>query len=236
MNSSTKYKIASKIARKLYNRAYAEGYRKSDDEISKSEIWQKMSALLEEITGNFQYPVVALDLGCGSGRYFSCLKNTRLLDGIDISAEMLEKAKNPISKEKITIGKINLIEADFFEYSFDKKYDFIYSIGVLGEHFPFDEIVMEKIAKIIKQGGVLLFTTVDPEYRIKSLKRKIAQFIYSISFGKLKEYLGFRLKNYFAADAKDIREILSKFNFEIIKLAKIGQKTYPHYFCLAKKL
>ena len=49
-------------------------------------------------------PIDALDLGCGTGRYFCALRGVRTLVGLDASAAMLERARHPMHEDQITIG------------------------------------------------------------------------------------------------------------------------------------
>jgi SAM-dependent methyltransferase len=121
-----------------------------------------------------------LDIGCGTGRFFHLFNNVALLTGIDVSKDMLAFANNPLPPGQLDINTLELIEASFFTHDFkDVKYDIIYSIGVLGEHVPFDETTAEKIYGLLSENGKAYFTIVDLEPR-KNTKRKIAETLYPL--------------------------------------------------------
>lgn len=54
-------------------------------------------------------------------------------------------------------NSVRAIEADFFEYNTDKKYDFVMSNGFI-EHFDDPAAVIERHASLLKDGGLLLLT------------------------------------------------------------------------------
>lgn len=104
-----------------------------------------------------------LEIGCGTGRYFHCLSNMSFFMGLDLSADMLRIADNA-RKDSLEMKNITslLMEGDvesvqFVPYSFD----FIYSIGVLGEYAPFEQQLCDSIASWLAPGGTAYFTVVD---------------------------------------------------------------------------
>ncbi|MCS7228392.1 MAG: methyltransferase domain-containing protein, partial [Endomicrobia bacterium] len=102
-------KIVDNI-KSLYNQDYSKKYRKSDEEEVENQSVKFICQLLEELTNSLQQNnTLALDIGCGTGRYFYCLKNIKKLIAVDVSPYMIEEAKNPVNKELITIDDIELI-------------------------------------------------------------------------------------------------------------------------------
>jgi ubiquinone/menaquinone biosynthesis C-methylase UbiE len=124
--------------------------------------------LLRELSGSFGRPISVLDVGCGTGRFFHCLRNADRLLGIDVSRPMLDEARNPVKKEEITIGSIELLQADIHTTSLPQApFDLIYSVGVLGEETPFDLALCEKFHGLLKPGGRLFMKTVDIHSRLQ---------------------------------------------------------------------
>ena len=136
----------------LYNDAYAQNYRDYDDTYVQSPDYSHFAPIIQDLSISFKRPIKVLEIGCGTGRYFHVLKNTEELTGIDISKPMLKLAANPIRSAEVDIPSINLIAGSVFEHDFgDEKFDFIYSIGVLGEHAPFTKAVSDKIFDLLTE-------------------------------------------------------------------------------------
>ncbi len=92
---------------------------------------------LRGVCARFDEPVDALELGCGTGRYFWALERVRTLIGIDASPAMLARARHPFREDAITVGHVTLIHGDLLEHEFGTgQFDLVYSIGVLAEHVP----------------------------------------------------------------------------------------------------
>lgn len=165
---------------KVYNATHTSNYRKYDDEFIHTKAYAHIAGKIKELSSSFNRPISVLDVGCGTGRYFHAIHNLEALTGIDVSHNMLEEAKNPYGRTAIAISDIELIEGNFYNYDFgNRKFDFIYSVGVLGEHAPFDEHTCHKLKSLLKDGGKLFFTNVDIEPR-KNAKRKLAETIYPL--------------------------------------------------------
>ena len=63
-------------------------------------------------------PFDALDLGCGTGRYFCALHGVRTLVGLDASAAMLAQARHPLHEDRIAAGGVTLVQGDLLGYDF----------------------------------------------------------------------------------------------------------------------
>src|SRR5882757_496331 len=102
------------------------GYRevssqyRHDDEIEvTTPNHHRICATLQRICVSFSHPIKALDVGCGTGRYFHCLTNVEELTGMDISEEMLQAAEtHPVRQETISVKKINVIRGNAYLTSF----------------------------------------------------------------------------------------------------------------------
>jgi SAM-dependent methyltransferase len=146
--------VLLKRIKSKYNYKYAEGYRQSDDLIkTMPEYWQLREFILKffnKINGKKS----VLELGCGTGRYFHLFDGHQVdrFVGIDLSEDMLQIAKySPPFKEEISINPI-LICDDFMNVTNIGKFDFVYSIGVLGEHMPFNKFIIQHIRRVRNSG------------------------------------------------------------------------------------
>ena len=74
-----------------------------------------------------------IDIGCGSGRYIlKCLElNAAKVTGIDLSAEMLEIARNALEQTGDLSKQAELVCQDFFEHKFREPYDYAIVMGVM---------------------------------------------------------------------------------------------------------
>lgn len=114
------------------------------------------------------YKINVLELGCGTGRYFSYLTNINKLTGVDISKEMLDVAARNVALLPGLINKTELIHSSIEDFSTTEKYDFIYSIGTLGEYCEFNKDLLDKIISMLKPDGIFCFTIVDSESYINN--------------------------------------------------------------------
>ena len=111
----------------LYTEAYAERYRAQDESPSPGPAAAQLGAWLHVVCGRFPGPIDALDLGCGTGRYFSAVGNARRLVGIDASRPMLDWARRPAGGVAMAPGWLTLIEADFLQHEFEPdEFDLVY--------------------------------------------------------------------------------------------------------------
>lgn len=109
-------------------------------------------------------PVAVLELGCGTGRYFYFLENVSKLTGMDISGDMLKSAQANIEKNLPALVPVtNFVESGIEDFDTKDKFDFIYSIGTLGEYCVFNTEVLNKILNFLKPNGFFFFTIVDSE-------------------------------------------------------------------------
>jgi SAM-dependent methyltransferase len=151
-----------------FDPAWARQYRHEDEvAVGLAGSYKHYSQTLSRLTGSKTAPIDVLDVGCGTGRYFHCLRNLRRLVGIDTSAHMLAQARNPIHREDIGARSLELICGDMFSARLAvSSFDFIYSIGVLGEYAPLDMAALVKLKSLLKSGGTLFVTAVDAGSRV----------------------------------------------------------------------
>jgi SAM-dependent methyltransferase len=222
----------------LYDRGYAEKYRAHDDTLANSGPYLGFVAWLQRICGQFHGPIDALELGCGTGRYFNALKGARSIVGIDASADMLALAKTPYRADSITADSITLIQGDIFTHPLNAAaFDLVYSIGVLAEHAPLNSDIVSRVHRALKPEGRFAFSTVHPDSPSigASLARTVARAIAPLLPAGLRRPLRERLMSGgMYADETRIRELLSPL-FVIESLERFVSEAHLHCLCVARK-
>jgi len=151
-------------AASLYDGAYAARYRSHDESLVESAAYGAFVVWLQQVCGMWPSPFDALDLGCGTGRYFCALRGVRTLIGFDASSDMLAQARHPLHEDRITAGAITLVHGDLMEQDFGaERFDLVYSIGVLAEHVPLRPALVASVARWLRPGGRFALSTVHPE-------------------------------------------------------------------------
>ena len=93
-----------------------------------------------------------LDVGCGSGRWAKILaKRVKHITLLDPS----NKALNVAKKNLTDVKNVKFINKSVGDMNFKKKFDFIYSLGVL-HHIPDVNGAIKMIAKNLKKGKPFL--------------------------------------------------------------------------------
>jgi SAM-dependent methyltransferase len=215
-------------------------YRESDETEVQTENHKHFCDRLRQISVSFGKRIAVLDLGCGTGRYFHCLKNVETLLGVDVSLEMVKQARCPVRGDAVTIGRIDLVSANILDIHLRDRFDLIYSIGVFGEFVPCDIKICNRLHHALKPGGKLFFTAVDvfSKYSNMSMKRRVAETANLILPSLWKRRLRKRLGTYYVTEREMIGILKnSKFRqFEIhrhVSTAALWQGA--HYECMATK-
>jgi ubiquinone/menaquinone biosynthesis C-methylase UbiE len=113
---------------------------------------------LRETLGSIEFES-CLEIGCGTGKNTSwLLTKAKTITAVDLSTEMLAKAK-----EKIHSKNVNFIQADILEdWDFaDIKYDLI-SFSLVLEHIEDLQPVFAKAARAIAHGGYIYIGELHP--------------------------------------------------------------------------
>jgi SAM-dependent methyltransferase len=226
-------------ASSLYEPGYARRYRTHDDELRGVAPFELLSGWIGHVAASCPPEFSALDLGCGTGRYFWALKGAATIVGIDASHAMLEEARRPLNAERITASSIELIEGDLLTYPFEaERFDLVYSIGVLAEHSPLNEDVVGNVGRWLKPGGRFAFTTVHPSSISvpRTVGRTLGTWIEPLTTGRVRKNLRARLSSDgLYADQARVRELLSD-SFAIESLTTFDSEAHRHCLCVARTI
>lgn len=123
-------------------------------------------AILQEVRGAFLRKHVGtekkvIDIGCRDGQLTSTYIEGNTVTGVDVDQGALERAEKNHGIKPIHAD----LNADW-DFAGEEKYDVAVSCEFL-EHIYFPELVMEKISKLLKDGG-LFVGTVPHAYSIQS--------------------------------------------------------------------
>lgn len=196
-----------------------------DDEIEvTTEHHRHLKSILYRMSSSFGRPITTLDAGCGTGRYFNCLKHVERLVGLDLSEEMLKIAENPVRKNDITIGVIELKCGNIYLQDFpSESFDLIYSLGMFGYGCPVSVEVCNKFYDWLAPGGKLFFDTVDiatvPWHR--RVRQRIRAGIYPLLPQRGKKMLDKRAGGapFFGLAKKDLERIMHATRFSNISVS-----------------
>ena len=199
----------------------------------------RLGEWLHGVCGRFSGPIDALDLGCGTGRYFRNLAGIRRLVGIDASRAMLERARQPAGALAMVPGRPTLIEGDFLQHDFEPcEFDLVYSIGVLAEHSPFDLSLAARIDRWLKPGGRFAFTTVHPgSFSVpRTLKRRAGEWLMPVATGSLRRRLRARLmSDGIYADEERVCEVLAAAGLVVESIGPFESDVHFHVLTVALK-
>jgi SAM-dependent methyltransferase len=156
--------------KQAFDGEWARVYREQMDTqvvANQSGSYRHYGAILEQLCSSFGRPIVALDLGCGTGRHFNLLNNVERLVAIDLSEHMVDQAHNPIFADKITVKTIEYLVGDVYSAALrESTFDLIYCIGVVGEYVPADAAFLRRLHSLLRPGGIAFFTVTDARSRI----------------------------------------------------------------------
>jgi len=225
----------------LYQPDYARRYRQHDDALAVHDecgAYTAFAGWLHEICTTFPQPIDVLDLGCGTGRYFSALTNVRTIAGIDASSAMLSEARQPMHQDRMPTSAMTLVEGDFLTYDFGAdRFDFVYSVGVLAEHTPLDTPIVGRVARWLRRGGRFAFTTVHPESPSipRTAGRSLGRIFLPFTSGAIRSQLRTRLLSHgLYADEARIRELVEP-AFVIESMTRMISEAHLHALCVARK-
>lgn len=227
-------------AAQLYAPGYAERYRRADDEIRAGALVTRFGEWLGRICDSVGGSIEALDLGCGTGRYFWALRHVRELVGVDVSPAMLAEARHPIDAGAIRVGTLTLVEGDFLTTPFEPgRFNLVYSIGVLGEHVPFDAAVARRVHGWLAPEGRFAFTAVHREsFSVpRTASRRAGELLMPLSPRPVRRSLRSRLlAGGLYVDEQYLRDVLGGAGFDIESLDRYESDVHLHCLCVARKV
>lgn len=146
-----------------------------------------------------------LDIGVGTGRNADLLlKRGAIVEGMDISEGMMEKARRKLNEEKI-----NFIIADAGkEVPFHSdSFDYVVCIRVL-KYIPNWKYTIKEISRVLKKDGIFLLEIAN---------------LYSV------QYFGLSKANYFLFNMKEMKEVLENEGLIITKIIGGSRIAFPIY-------
>jgi ubiquinone/menaquinone biosynthesis C-methylase UbiE len=212
----TLYSLLRRDAEANYSPESAAGYREADESARESGSHAGKCGVINELSRRFPKPVTVLDLGCGTGRYFHCLANVKMLVGVDPSENMLHEARRPV------LGgtrNIHLVRSSLHEVAFGPAtFDLVLCIGVIGLWCPLEPFVLGRIARMLKPDGVLFFSAIEFQPVPLTMKRRLALALRPLLFGPLRRHVDVRLRE-FTMPAGDVEEMSRRF-FENVDVTR----------------
>ena len=111
----------------------------------------KYEAALENLnTSN----CAVLDVGCGSGLFFSHAADAKVLLGVDVSRKLLLKAKN----QTRSFGNVFVLLADADHLPFREAFfDQVFAFTVL-QNMPYPSETLNQLKMVVKIGGKVMVT------------------------------------------------------------------------------
>lgn len=142
----------------LFNDDYARTLPKLDDRYLEREV-----RFIEDALGCDKGATI-LDLGCGPGEQAVALAGRGYeVIGIDLSLAMLARAADEAAEKN---QRINFLQGDMRDLTFDDAFDGIYCWGTTFGYF--DDVknaeVIQKIHKALRRGGRFLLDVVNRDY------------------------------------------------------------------------
>lgn len=226
-------------AARLYSGEYAQRYRAVDDDIRHGALVRRFGEWLRSVCERAGREITALDLGCGTGRYFWALTGVRELVGVDVSPAMLAEARTPVDAGQVEVGNVTLVEGDFLTVDLGAgRFDLVYSIGVLGEHTPFDTRIAERVHRWLTPGGRFAFTAIDrTSFSVpRTAQRRVGEWLLPVTTGALKRRVRDRLlAGGLYVDADYLDAVLTASGFDIESLTVHESDVHRHFLCVARR-
>lgn len=165
-------KIDPKILADLYRNKPNETRTYFDsNKLIQSIYWNRLRYMIDRVKHVNAKRV--LDLGCGSGVLLPTLsKKYPEVYGIDLNTHAAERIVD-IYKLK----NVHLYEQDIFEKKFTNDfYDIIFAASVL-EHFSDQSTLFKELRRIIRPGGVIVFSSPNDKTGFYQLARYIFNYV-----------------------------------------------------------
>lgn len=195
---------------------FAAAYRESDDAAKDSDPHAGKCQIIRELSERFSTSIDVLDLGCGTGRYFHCVRNVKSLVGVDLSEHMLHQARTPVMGGN---RQARLVRSSLHEVAFKpQSFDLVICVGVLTLWCPLDSYVLTRVAEMLRPDGVFFFTVTEYQPVQMTLKRRMAVALRPLLFGPPRRYVDLRLRD-FSVSAQRVRELAAPY-FDVATISR----------------
>ena len=215
MSTSQELAIAEQKSLNGYDAKMSERYRVEDEDEFSTPILQRMCRMLGEISGE----AVAFALYFHN---FHCLQNVRKLVGVDLSPPMIAQAHNPAFSDQISADEIELICASMFDVELPAQgFDFVFAIGVFGDHVIFSPTLCDKIYAALRPNGRMFVTVVSKETLHafpRSLRRRTAELVNPLLLGALTPHLTRDTEYY--CDPDELRALMADSPFVDVQIER----------------
>jgi hypothetical protein len=125
---------------------------------------------------------------------------------------MLNQARHPVTG---AASNVRLIRSTLHEVAFlPASFDLVICVGVLGLWCPLDEIILSRVAGMLRANGIFFFTTIQSQPTVMTLKRRAALAIRPLLFSAPRRFVEFRLREFTTTD-ESVRELGLKYFDEI---------------------
>lgn len=186
-------------------------------------VWQLEKIILKKLFSKINRNNKNLDFACGTGRVISYLDNdlnVTNLTGIDISAEMLGRAKDKIKSA-------NLIQKDITRDNIKNlKFDNIVSFRFfLNAENNLRKDVLLKLNSLLDGSGKLIFNIHGNKNSLFQIMVSFHNFLNKTGLAKL--FLGRDVHHFKSLSVKEVKELLAKTGFILEK--KIYYAYIPYY-------
>lgn len=152
----------------------------------------------------------AIDVGCGGGILSESLaRDGAIVTAIDLAPQSIEVAKLHLYESNLEID-YQCIELGAFTERNEKTYDVVTCMEML-EHVPDPEYIIANCAKLLKDGGVAFFSTLNKSYKSYLLGILAAEYVLNLVPKGTHEYAKF-------ITPADLRRMLVKNGLELIDI------------------
>lgn len=182
--------------------------------------WITPQDLLVELAKNHQR---VLDIGCGLGTFLTALSGKgKVLQGVEISGQMVEKARTALANKNIDDVNIRYFNGDPSTLTSLKDFDIIFLNDVLHHVPPNDqEGYLQKIHQRMRKGACLVLKDIDASHFLVYCNK-----VHDLVLNKQLPHERSRQEWYDLCDA---------LGFQIKESVVIRKLVYPHFILVMIK-